>query len=409
MGFFNKVMQHAYYDTSKEDLDARTNALEKIPDDDNFCRALENIWQYDYAISVVCNLMSSVLTNVEWSTYKDGVRIKGEDAYKLNYAPNEKESAAEFFSKLAFQLVTEREALIIELRGGQLFVANSFDFKDGQEQTLRNNTFVNVTVDDKSTTLNRSFKENNDCIYIKMPKNPNIEATFSSMNSEYEQIKKLISTGAKKAMGMKLELRLTATAKKMYDEKYLTKMNEQYQKLMEKENALFISYNGEQLIDLTEKQRGSEVQQILELANNNIAISQEILRNVGRAWGIPEDIMLEKISTENRDNLEMYMTNFVKPTIKLLGEKFSLFLLEKESILKGSRIVGNLSTVKYVDVLSNATALDKLIGSSLYTINELREEKIGDNAVEDGDTRFITKNYASLDSYITSTKGGEQA
>ena len=409
MGFFDRIMRHAYYDTTREDLDARINALDGIPDD-NFCTALESIWQYDYAVSVVCNLMSSVLTNVEWTTYIENKRFKGEDAYKLNYAPNDKESAAEFFAKLAYQLVTQREALIIELRGGQLFVATSYSFKDGQEQVLRNNTFIDVTVDDTGITLNRSFRENRDCIYIKMPKNPNVEAIFSAMASEYAQIKKLISTGAKKAMGMKLELRLTATAKNKYDEQYLTKMNEQYQKLMEKENALFISYNGEQLVDLTEKQRGSEVQQILELANNNITISQEILKNVGRAWGIPEDIMLEKISTENGDNLEMYMTNFVKPIIKLLGEKFSLFLLEKESILKGSRIIGNLSTVKYVDVLQNATGLDKLVGSGLYTINELREEKIGDNAVEDGDTRFITKNYASLDSYVTEeTKGGEQA
>lgn len=370
-----------------------------IPDGDIFCESMNTIWQYTYALSVVTQLLSSYLTNIEWQTYDhQGKRVKKEDDFVLNYAPNNKESASEFFSKLAYQLINYREALIIQLANKELFVASSYNFLNGVEKQLKDNTFTNVIIGDSGVPLNRTFKENHSCIYIKLAKNPNIENIFVTMENEYALIKDLVYKGARKAMGMKLELKLTANAKNKYDDDYLRAMNVAYSRLMEKENSLFITYNGEQLIDLTEKQRGSEVQQVIDLASNYITINQEILINVGRAFGISKDIIMGDISTENEDNFTMTITNFAKPIVKLLSEKFSLFLLEKQSIIDGAKIIGNLDTIKFIDVISKANAIDKLIGSGAYTINELRE-KIGDNSVKDGDTRFITKNYSTLAEY----------
>lgn len=374
-----------------------------IPDSSNICDKIDNIWQYKYAIECVASRLASYLSNVKWVSYTNYKKTSDSEVYyRLNYSPNKKETSTDFFSKLARNLIKEQECLIIELSDGQLFIADSYAFSNGQEIFLKNNTFVNVAVGSK--VLNRTFKENYNCIYLKLPQCGQVDQLFKGMNKDYADIISLVRKGAKKATGMKLALKLDSTAKNIYDEKYLEKMNVVFNKLMERENAVFITYKGEELNDLTEKQRGSEVQQIIELADNNIKVSAEVLDSVSRAYGISKDIITCDISTDNDDNFTMTMTNFLKPIINLISEKFTVFYVEEENIKKGNYIKGSLDNVKYVDVLNKANSIDKLIGSGAYSINEVRE-KIDDVAVKNGDTRFITKNYAVLDGYV---KGGEQ-
>lgn len=396
---FKDVLQNLFFENEIEETRKRNDVLQPF-EKEWYCDTVVTLWQYQYAISTVASLLSSYLVNVDWTVFKQGERLKGDMYHRLNYAPNKKETSADFFGKLANKLINDREALIVEFADGQLFVADQYEIN---EKSIKNSTFTNIMVGEYGSPLIRSFTENRDCIYVKLPLNKNVDRIFEMMNKNYGEILALVKKGARKAMGMKLDLQLDANAKNKYDEQTLRALNDTYTKLMEKENALFISYKGETLADLTEKQRGSEVQQVLDLAKNNIEVNQEILKTVGRAFGITQDIMTGDISTANDDNYIMTMTQFTKPIVRMLDQKFTTYFIEKENIKAGTRIEGNLDAVQYTDVLSKATAIDKLIGSGAYTINEVRE-KIGDDPVKDGDTRFITKNYSVLSEYV---KGGE--
>ena len=90
-----------------------------------------DLWQYDLALSIVSSILSNALINTKWRTYKDGELIHGEEWMRFNLAMNEKESAAEFYSKVADSLIKKRKVLIVELSTG-LFVADSWTFKAGQ-------------------------------------------------------------------------------------------------------------------------------------------------------------------------------------------------------------------------------------------------------------------------------------
>lgn len=367
----------------------------------DYCGSAVKIWQLQYAMSVVTKILSTFLINVDWKTFRAGDDVHGEEWYRFNYAPNSKETTAEFYTKLAEKFVYDGKALIVETAQKELFIADSYQFKNGEELLMKDNTFVDVRVG--NINFNRSFKENYSCMYIKTPKYENMELIFASMASDFQVLRELIYEGAYKALGMKLSLNLNAQAKNKYDEDYIKKLQKVYEPLMKAPNAVFVTYKGESLTDLTEKQRGSEVQQVLKAVENNLQVDEEILTNVANAFGIPSKFVKGDFTADNDSIFAMCMTMFAKPYLTLLSKKYSTYCLTKEDIINGSKIEANLDSIKFVESLSMASSIDKLIGSGAYTINEVRE-KIGDDPVDDGDTRFITKNYAVLSEYV---KGGD--
>lgn len=406
MGFWNSLKDFLFEDEIVDFTDEVSDG-ETVQGTDQAAtwQSASSFWQLSYAQNVVANILASYLTNLEWKTYKQGELVKGEEWYRLNYAMNNKETAAEFFSRLAKHLILNKEALVIETLSGEFFIADAYSFKNSKELLMKDNTFINVRIGD--VTLAKSFKENSNCLYIKAPQNDYVDAIHKKMASDYMNLKELIEEGADKALGMKLNLTLTAQGKNKTDEEYAKKMQESFEKRMKNRNALFVTYKGEELVDLTEKQRGSEVQQVLEAVENNIKVNKEVLTNVGNAYGIPAKIMTGEYMEDCTDIYTMAITMFAKPYIKILQEKFSNYLLEKEDIINGSRIQANLDSIKFVEMLKTASSVDKLISSG-YTLNEIRE-KLGDEPTDDvgGDTRFITRNYAVMSEYVKGEGTGE--
>lgn len=365
---------------------------ERVISDDMF-KALglvNDLWQYQYALSRVSTILKSCLINTEWRTFTSHKIVKKEEWYRFNYAPNQREPAATFYGKLADKLITDGKALIVEMANGDLFIADSFSFKNGTELQMRNNTFVNVVIENES--LNRSFKENSTAMYIRYPKSSQLDTLLNSMQSEYVELKKLIKKGALKAMGTKYNLNVTSQAKLESITEYLKKVQESYGPLMDADNAVFVTYKGETLTDMTEKQRGSEVEQIIASVANNITINHEIVTAIGNAYGIPNNVMLGNYKEDGVEDYSMMMTVFAKPILSLLSQAFSTFTLTKESIIAGGKIEANLNKIKFKDALSLANSVDKLVSSSSYLVNEVRE-MLGDEPTEDGDIRLLTKNY----------------
>lgn len=367
--------------------------------DDLFSRATR-FWQYDHAMNVVSNLLSTYMSSAEWKTYSDeGTPVRGSEWFKFNVSPNIRQTSEEFYRKLAFSLIRNRKALIIEVgKDNDLHVADSWSYRDSVKNAIKPNVFTNVTVDEL-TFMSKTFKEGVNCMYIELPDDPSTGAVYGQMVSDYRELRDMVYKGAYKSLGTKYALSTNATGKSESDIKYIKKLQEIYEPLMKKDNAVFLTYKGETLTDMTETQRGSEVEQLLAAVKNNVAINVEIMENVGRAFGIPKQVMLAQYEQENDSIYNMAITMFAKPILSLVSNKFSLFILDKESIIKGARIFADLESIRYRDPLAAASAIDKLIASGVYTINEIRE-KMGNDPVENGDVRFITKNYDVLDRYV---------
>lgn len=407
MGLLEKIGDFFFEDID-EDIpknEASDSAVQAniITDEPKFIS--NNLWQYVLALNAVSNLLYAVLASADWNTYEQKrKKVQGDIYYSLNFTPNKRQTASEFWRLVAQKLIFNQEVLIIELADKQLFVADAFDYKTGEELILKQNTFVNVQIGNTVLT-SRSFKEGESAILFRLPTNDYTKMAIGNMQADYKNLKDVVLKGAYKAMGTKYNLDMSAVKSgNLKDANFITNTVSQYTRAMEQPNSVFVTFSGEKLNDMTAQQRGSEVEQVLKVVENNVSLNKEILSNVARSYGIPLTFLTMEITTDDEDAKQVFMTMFVKPILSMFSERFTTFYLEKENILQGAKIEADLQTINFVDVLSKASSMDKLVSSGMYTINELRE-KVGDDAVDGGDTRFMTKNYATLESY---TKGGTE-
>ena len=77
-------------------------------------------------------------------------------------------------------------------------------------------------------------------------------------------------------------------------------------------------------------------------------------------------------------------------------------------IQQGTYLKIDTKCIKHVDLLSVATAIDKLIGSGAFCINDIRKA-VGDEPINEAwaNQHFITKNYETVENALTALEGGE--
>jgi len=75
---------------------------------------------------------------------------------------------------------------------------------------------------------------------------------------------------------------------------------------------------------------------------------------------------------------------------------------------QGNYLKIDTKSILHVDLLSVSTAIDKLIASGAFSINDIRK-LVGENEIDEtyGNTHWITKNYSSVEEVLAALKGGE--
>ena len=74
----------------------------------------------------------------------------------------------------------------------------------------------------------------------------------------------------------------------------------------------------------------------------------------------------------------------------------------------GNYLKIDTSTIMHVDLLSVSTAIDKLVASGVFSVNDIRK-MTGQTEIKEpwADKHFITKNYSEVEEALKSLKGGE--
>ena len=77
--------------------------------------------------------------------------------------------------------------------------------------------------------------------------------------------------------------------------------------------------------------------------------------------------------------------------------------------MKGNYLKIDTGNIKHIDVIGKAAAIDKLIASGVYCVNEIRI-MLGQPVIDEtwAWEHFITKNYAGFESLLDTLKGGEE-
>lgn len=360
---------------------------------------IANLAYKELAISSCINLIANAISQCTARTYESNVEVFDQNYYILNVKPNANESSTVLWHKAIEKMVNHGEALITNINGC-LYVADSYIVN---EYPIKGNIYEGVVIGNLS--LNKKFRQ--DEVILLRLSNSNVKRLIDSLYNSYEEMLVLCTERYKQDNQQKyvLEIDNVKIGDKMFNEKYRLAMQEQLKDFLDNQNTVLPLFKGQTLTDVSKAGNAS--------SNDFQSLIENLFRTVAQAFNIPVDLLFGK--TDNIDKVtKQFLTFTIEPIAAMIGEELSAKLYDGfYGFQRGNFVKLDTSDIQHVSVLEMASAIDKLISSGAFTVNEVRS-LTGHSRINEefADKHFMTKNYSTVDAMLESiddepTKGGE--
>lgn len=362
---------------------------------DEYADAVGDIYIREMAFWSAVNLIANAVSKCEFKTYEKNKEVQKKEYYLWNYEPNKNQNSSTFIHKLIAELCRNNEALVIE-QNGQLLVADSFK---KTPYALLDDVFTQVTVGD--FVFNRSFTQS-EVMYFNFA----IKDMRLVTNGLYESYSRLITysmNAYQRSRGTKgifkfETLPLTGSAERAAFDSLI---NGKISKWLSGDNAALPLGRGQEWKELTQKTYSSESTRDIR------AMIDDVSDFTAKAFGIPPALLRGDVQGVS-DALDNFLTFCIDPLVDKLSEEINRKRNGFAGISSGTYLKINTKQVKHVDLLSVSGAIDKLISSGAFCVNDIRE-LVGEQVIEEpwAWQHFITKNYMPFDEAVNPMKGGE--
>ena len=126
-------------------------------------------------------------------------------------------------------------------------------------------------------------------------------------------------------------------------------------------------------------------------------LATEIWTETGRAFLIPSALTggnQQDTTIANRQ----FLTDVIDPIARMIEQEINRKRFTMEEYLRGDRLTVDTSAIVHFDIFANAANVEKIIGSGVKSVNELRA-LIGDAAIDEpwADQHFMTLNIGSAE------------
>ncbi len=357
----------------------------------------------DLALGAVKTLLGNSISKCEFKTFTNGVEVKGREWYAWNVEPNKNENSSVYLRKIVNRLVDNTEALVVQYEN-QLLVADSFVKKD---YTLYDDIFTQVTVGD--FTFPQPFKQS-DVLYWELSE----KATRPVINSLYATYSKLLAFSMKayqKSRGTRATFHydtLPDPPKGVdgdpieWRSKWLTDwLKQKIKPFMEAENGALPLGKG---LDL--KPFANSTTYSNETTRDIRALVSDIFDFTALGYGIPPALLRGDVQGTS-EAVDQLLTFTIDPWADFLREEIVRKRIGREAHLRGNDLVIDTSQIKHVDVLAEATEIEKLIGSGAFSVNGVLR-LLGRPTINEpwADIHHITKNFMPLEEALKAATGG---
>ncbi len=364
--------------------------------DDEYAALIADIYIREMAFWSATNLVANAVSKCEFKTFFNGKETKGREYYLWNLEPNKNQNSSGFIHKWISQLYRYNECLIID-QNKQLVVADSFNRKP---YALLEDRFTQVTVGD--FTFQRSFDQS-EVLYFKLSECDMRKVTAGL----YESYSKLISysmNAYQRSRGTKGifkydTLPVTGTAERAAFDSLI---NEKISKWLTGDNAALPLGRGQEWKELQHKTYSSESTRDIR------AQIDDVSDFTAKAFGIPPALLRGDVQDTSKA-IDQLLTFCVDPLIDMLQEEINRKRNGYAGYSTGTYIQIDTKQIKHVDLLSVSTAIDKLIGSGAFCVNDIRL-LVGEQPIDEpwAWSHFITKNYMPFEEALRALEGGEK-
>lgn len=342
------------------------------------------------------NLLANAVSKCEFKTYFKNKEIKGKEYYLWNVEPNKNQNSSQFIHKLIAKLYRNNECLVID-QNGQLLVADSFT---KTPYALYDDVFSQVRVGD--FTFERTFTQS-EVLYWKL----NEENIRNLINGLYESYSKLISYSMKayqRSRGTKGIFKYDTLPVAGTEERkaFDALINEKIKKWMDGDNAALPLGSGQEWKELQHKTYSNENTRDIR------AQIDDIFDFTARALGIPPSLLKGDVQDTTKA-IDQLLTFGVDPLVDMLQEEINRKRNGYEGFSQGTYLKIDTKSIKHIDLFEIATAIDKLISSGAFCINDIRKA-VGDEIIDDDWAwqHWITKNYEKVEDAIKTLEGGDK-
>lgn len=349
----------------------------------------------ELALKQAVSIISNIISKCEFKVYYYGkADDKSKEYYAWNIAPNENDNGNMLKAKIVEEMLLSDHALVFEAGGGR-YCADSFGIETDGIKPL---VFSNVTVN--GSTMQKKYKRK-DVLYLKL-NNAELTRLLDNVYTSYGEVLSLAINNFKLRNGSKWKLKVSATerAKANFKEKYSELVNKQLKAFFEGANAIYPEYEGYILESIKP-----------EILNDTksadiIALRKDAFDMVAGVVKMPLSIMNgTAISEADRKQLK---NECIEPIVKVIATELTKQLFTFEQWAAGCYFEIDLTNIDNLDIAQLAGAAEKLIGSGVMNIDEVRTKIFGIQALNTTQSTkyWITKNFADIEKM--SIAGGEE-
>ncbi len=361
-------------------------------DSSDYAEAFGDLYIREMAFWSAVNLVANAVSKCEFKTYENHEEAKKREYYLWNIEPNKNQNSSTFLHKLISQLYRNNECLVIE-QSGQLLVADRFTKK---EYALFDDVFTEVTVGD--FTFDRAFNQS-EVLYFRL-NSVDMRRVTDGLYASYSKLISYSMNAYQRSRGTKgifnyETIPIAGTAERAAFDSLI---NEKIGKWLSGDNAALPLGKGQSWQELQHKTYSTESTRDIR------AQIDDVSDFTAKAFGIPPALLRGDVQGTS-DALDNFLTFCVDPLVDMLQEEINRKRNGYAGLSSGMYVKIDTRCIKHVDLLSVSTAIDKLISSGAFSVNDIRE-LVGEPRIDEpwADEHFITKNYSS----IHALEGGEK-
>ena len=276
-----------------------------------------------------------------------------------------------------------------------MIVADSYLKK---EYALYEDTFSQVTI--KDFTYNKTFKQS-EVLFFQLNE-VNMKAVVNGLYSSYAKLISYSVNTYQKSKGTKgifkyESIPVSGTVEREAFDKLI---NEKISKWLNSDNAALPLGKGQEWKENEKKTYASESTRDIK------ALIDDIYDFTARSYGIPPVLLKGDIANISDNVIDLLLTFAVDPLIDPLQEEINRKRTGYLNFSQGTYLEIDSKSIKHIDLLSVSTAIDKLIASGAFCINDIRK-LVGEPIIDEpwAWQHWITKNYSSIEELLNSLGG----
>lgn len=347
----------------------------------------------DFAFHVCVDMVANAIGRCEFRTYRDKEEVQDREHWMWNVEPNLNENSTVFLHKLIDHLYRENEALVVSFRNrdGYEMLVVADDWTQGEAQVTRMNEYRDVVAD--GYPFRKRFRED-EVLHFRLNQE-SIRPVLTNLSQSWAKMAYLAQKHYEWDQGQhwKVHIDQIASGADGFDAAFAEMIKKQVKPFMEDPNGILPEFDGYKFEAAgssgTYSRGSSGTSDLRELIS-------DIFDFTSRGFLIPSVLTTGKVENTS-DAYSRFLTIVIDPLCDQLQEEINRKRYGFEDWEKGNYLRVDSSSIIHYDLFGQASNVEKLVGSGVYSINDLLRA-VGQGTINEpwADKHYLTKNIAEM-------------